>query len=98
MCVLSVPEGCRRTQLDIFVEGLRRDCYAAVEGGGQPLLPALEEDHATLRRRQGGLFIYKYHLGKDDSEDMAKNTKQKAPLKVQSVIFGLVYGFYIGKK
>lgn len=65
MCVFSVPEGCRRTQLDIFVEGLRQDCYAAVEGGwggvggtrAQPLLPALEEDHATLRRRLGGFLF-----------------------------------------
>lgn len=37
-----------------LLKGLQRDCYAAVEGKlerntkTRPLLPALEEDHATL--------------------------------------------------
>lgn len=89
MCVFSVPEGCRRAQLEIFVEGLRRDCYAAVKGErehsaeARPLPPALEEDlrsHSPL----GGFLVTKI-----------RSRDQKGSL--WHVLVVLTYDFYIIK-
>lgn len=75
MCVFSVPEGCADGHSWIsFVEGLRRDCYAAVEGELEHNLfyQLLKKTVQHFAVDKVDFFIYNYHLGKDDSEDMAK--------------------------
>lgn len=90
MCVFSVPEGCRRAQLDIFVEGLRRDCYPAVKGErehsaeARPLPPALEEDLRSHSPLGTGFLVTKI-----------RSHDQKGSLMHVQVV--LIHDFYIIK-